>query len=372
MKRSSVVLAMIAATAMLGCTVPQALGQPADPAASTPGPELDSYGRATVPQDGLVVVMGDDLAYGSDPRGNVPGANGSTVRRSSSAISEQLQRLFGSLQVENRGYPGDTLAEGIKRWQDAPAGDLLILTYGLGDATAKTPPDEFTNTLRNFIRSSRDHGAAVFVIVWPALKDPALNAALEPYRIAERTIAPDEGAAVIEAYKVAEKIKAPPSNRSYQQPELYSALAGTIATYVRVSDVARRPPAAEVARAPEGPRDFPTVLDLCRTAGNDYEALSRTHPIDPAQLSSVDQRLGQCRSGVLSYRARHPQAPFQCRVALESQALIFGEAMRDLAIASSRARRDASLTTQVRHLREQYAQTREAQQRNSEDLQRCP
>lgn len=373
MKLNSVAFAVLAAAAMLGCGIPGFDAQAASQADVRPGPELNSYGQATLPRDGLVVVMGDDLAYGSDPRGGAPGANGSPERRSSSAIPDRLQVLFRSLQVENRGYPGDTLAESLKRWAGAPTGDLMILAYGLGDARAKTPPDQFSQTLRDFIRSSRDQGAAVFLVVWPTLKDPGLNSALDPYRNAMRLIGPEEGAAVIEAYKAAAKVGASPTNRSYQQPEVYRAIAGEIAPYIRVSDQpSNRQPAIQVAGAPSEPRDFPALLGLCQATGNEYEALSRQPVIDPSQLAATDRRLGQCRSGVLSYRARHPQAPFQCRVALESDGLTFGEAMRDLAIASARVRRDASLTMQVRHLREQYARSREAQSHARSDLEDCP
>src|ERR1700761_9585053 len=82
------------------------------PTADQIGSNFNSYGEAVLPEHGLIVVQGDDLAYGVARHPTRNRINDAGVGQASITISQGLRRVLRSsrVRIENRGFPGDTLA----------------------------------------------------------------------------------------------------------------------------------------------------------------------------------------------------------------------------------------------------------------------
>lgn len=243
----SLVLPALVSIGLSGCfTVRQGVFAP--PTAAEVGPVLDNYGEAVAPAHGRIVAQGDDLIYGVADHSRRPGINGSSVHRTGVTITETLRQTLKSVTIVNQGYPGDTAAMGARRWAQAPVGNLVILSYGYGDAAAKTPLADYDLALRGMVQRAHDQGAAVFLIPTPPMAAAPLNpgqkpkpglhllttADIEPYRAAMRKIGLDESAEVFEPQAEITRVKAFPTKTIAQSPEIYQAIAGGLVPYIRI------------------------------------------------------------------------------------------------------------------------------------------
>lgn len=232
-------LAFVPAAALLAACAPLRTSSFPPPSADEIGPKLDNYGEAVLPPNGLVVLEGDDLAYGADPKAGRAAQGGAPPRQSSASIGRTLQKVLGRrVKVETRASPGETISKGEARSADAPQGNLVILSYGYGDALAHTPAEVFGAALRQMIQAAHAQGAAVFLLVYPQLKDPTLNGEIEPYRAQMRQIGPETGAEVFEAAQDMTRVGAPPDGVALQ-PKAYQAIAGGMIPYIRIAGRSR-------------------------------------------------------------------------------------------------------------------------------------
>lgn len=95
----------------------------------------------------VLICIGDSLTYGHDNAGGQPPLHGSQVPRSATPYPEALAALTGQI-VLNRGYPGDTAAQGLRRWP-TQAGQVILM-YGTNEALRSN-----TLTLPLYIASHR-------------------------------------------------------------------------------------------------------------------------------------------------------------------------------------------------------------------------
>jgi hypothetical protein len=247
------ILPVILSVGLTGCfTLRQ--GAFAPPTMAEVGPVLDNYGEAVVPAHGLIVARGDDLIYGVGRHSRRAGINGSSVARTGVTITETLRQALKRVTVVNQGYPQDTVISSAQRWADGPAPNLLILSYGYGDAAARTPPADYESALRDMVRRAHARGAAVFLIPTPLMAatpttpgktpktTPALvDSAIEPYRAVMRRIGQEENAEVFEPQAEITRIKATPTRTIAQTPDIYQAIAAGLVPYIRIAQPARQP-----------------------------------------------------------------------------------------------------------------------------------
>jgi lysophospholipase L1-like esterase len=206
------------------------------PSAAQMGPEPNSYGEAVIPRHGLVVVQGDDFAYGLARGRSRYRINDAAEGQSSITLSETLRRAVKGVKVENRGFPGDTAAASAERWAAAPRADLVVLCLGYGDAAAQTPLDDFKDTLRDLIADLHASGAAVFVVTPPTTTDLLAESVLGPYRDAAEGVGAATGAVVFKANDSMSRIHLRPTKGVAQLPAVYQAVAADIGPYVKVVD----------------------------------------------------------------------------------------------------------------------------------------
>ena len=212
-------------------------GKPADI-----GQGLSNFGQATIPADGLIVVEGDGLAYGTDPRGRLGGINGSPLKRTALPFPEGLAKAL-RVTVENRGFPGDTLARGEARWAGQPTGSVLILAYGYGDAQAKTPAAAYTATLDRMVAAAQAKGSSVFLVVPPLVGNAAFDGLVEPYRVAARQEASRFRVGILDTpVLIAANIRPQPAifeargaNGGHEFSEEYKLIANSLATYILIA-----------------------------------------------------------------------------------------------------------------------------------------
>ena len=231
----AVAASLSAALALLpaGCARPP-VHRYFQPSASQIGPYPNSYGEAVLPHGGLIVVQGDDLAYG-DVRGRGRDViNGATRGQSTITISETLRKVIKGVKVENRGFPGDTLAAGAARWADRRRPDLLILAYGSGDNAAHTPGQAFITQYTAMVQAAQAAGTAVFIVVPPNLSKPVLEADLAPYQAIARAVSTSTGATLFEASVAVTRIKAGVPKDSALTPAIYQAVAADMVPYIKI------------------------------------------------------------------------------------------------------------------------------------------
>ena len=206
------------------------------PTAAQLGPELNSYGEAVAPRDALIVVQGDDLAYGAGLRSDRNRINGADEGQVAMTISRSLRRVLGrgQVQVENRGFPGDTVARSAQRWADAPAPKLLVLALGYGDMKAHTQITPFAEALSSMIRRAHGQGAAVFLVSPPASSDVLFESNLAPYRGTAEAVARQEGAEVFSAAASMGSAKESPVKSVGQSPRTYELIAGSMVPYIKL------------------------------------------------------------------------------------------------------------------------------------------
>ena len=204
------------------------------PTADQIGPYPNSYGEAVAPRRGLIAVQGDEMAYGVATGRSRRTINGADRGQGPMTISETLRKVVKGVEVENRGFPGDTVAASAARWANARRADLLILAFGFGDLQAHTPQSTFAEQLTALIRSAQAGGATVFVVIPPHVSKTLTDSDIEAYRGAERGVAISTGAEVFEAQAALTRIKAPPPAGAAQTPQAYQAIAADMVPYIKV------------------------------------------------------------------------------------------------------------------------------------------
>ena len=225
--------ALVGALAVAGC-----VGRPEhryfQPTADQIGPNLNSYGEAVVPRHGLIVVQGDDFAYGLARGRSRHAINGAEEGQAAITISQALRKAVRGVQVENRGYPGDTVEASAARWTGRPSGDLLILSYGFGDQRAHTPISEFNDALTRMITAAHASGTAVFVVIPPPSSDPLLDFDLASYRANLAAVARKANVVIFDSSAAMSRIRAPARKQTAQTPAVYQAVAADMVAYIKV------------------------------------------------------------------------------------------------------------------------------------------
>jgi hypothetical protein len=230
------VLAALTAAILAACAHEPAPARFFQPTAEQIGPEFNSYGEAVLPDQGLIVVQGDDLAYGVAIHPTRHHINDASVGQASRTISQSLRHVLGDnrVRVENRGFPGDTVADSAKRWAGLEPGDLIVLAYGFGDMKAKTTPADFGEALRAQIRAAHARGAAVFVVTPPTVSDPLVEAKLAPYRWTADAVAGQEGAESFSAAAAMTAAKEQPTKDVPQRSKTYETIAAAMVPYIKL------------------------------------------------------------------------------------------------------------------------------------------
>lgn len=121
-------------------------------ACSSPAPTL-----SPLSSDAVILAYGDSLTYGS-------GANSET--ESYPAVLEQLS----GRTVINKGIPGETTGEGLKRLssvllQHQP--DLVILCHGGNDILRRVDKTLLASNLEQMVKTIKANGAEVVIIGVP-------------------------------------------------------------------------------------------------------------------------------------------------------------------------------------------------------------
>ena len=225
--------ALLAALAVAGCA-----GGPEhryfQPTADQIGPNLNSYGEAVVPRHGLIVVQGDDFAYGLARGRSRHLINGAPEGQASITISQALRKVLKGVRVENRGYPGDTVAMSTLRWSGAAPADLTILTFTYGDAAASTDLDDFKGGVAALIQAARAHGGAVFLVVPPPSRDELRDHSQGEYRDAARSVAQSAGVQVFDAFAAMDRLKVQKVKTVAQPTAIYQGVAADMSAYIKV------------------------------------------------------------------------------------------------------------------------------------------
>lgn len=144
-----------------------------------------------------IACYGDSLTYGQDTSANGQPTyiNGSTTLRSrypypeTLATAMNLNSFAAATTVYNRGFPGDTAADGLARWGGASATDVAILAYGTNDGKVLAVPVEtFKKNMAKMIEREFQKGAVVILSLAPLVNDFATNANISPYTVALRQL----------------------------------------------------------------------------------------------------------------------------------------------------------------------------------------
>ncbi len=230
-------LALLITFAFVGCA-----GRPPhryfQPTADQIGPEPNSYGEVVVPRRGLIVVQGDDFAYGLARGRSRHVINGADQGQAAITISEALRRVLKGVTVENRGFPGDTAASSVQRWAGATSADLAILSFSYGDAAAHTDMDEFRRVVAEIIRTDQARGESLLAILPPPSADALRNGVEGGYRDAFRDVAKAHGVVVFDAYDAQQRLKLPRLRTTAQSAAIYQGAAADMALYIKVVDAA--------------------------------------------------------------------------------------------------------------------------------------
>lgn len=146
--------------------------------------------------DGTAITIacyGDSLTYGQDTSSTGTGSpiNGATQSRSPNPYPESLATSLTTIGISatviNRGYPGDSSADGLTRWSSSSATDVAIIMYGTNDAmnyggTGLVSVDDFRKNISSMIERERAKGSVVILMSPPNVAERLANAKIAPYR----------------------------------------------------------------------------------------------------------------------------------------------------------------------------------------------
>ncbi|HCR0384583.1 TPA: hypothetical protein OMS42_001318 [Enterobacter kobei] len=162
-----------------------------------------------------IACYGDSLTYGQDTSatGGQPPINGATQGRSSNPYPEMLGVSLSTIgitaTIKNRGFPGDTSADGVTRWASSDATDVAIIMYGTNDAiktAALVSVDDFRKNIVRMIEREVAKGAAVILMSPPNVAERIKNAQIAPYRAQIKYLADAYGIPFIDAAEQLETI----------------------------------------------------------------------------------------------------------------------------------------------------------------------
>jgi hypothetical protein len=224
------ILALAAAAPMAGCLHPAPV---LHATAAQVGPVPDNYSEAVIPEDGTVVLQGDDAIYGGFRHGHRPPINGADEKRGGPTLADSLHRFVRHATIVDRGFPGDTVAESAGRWAGQPVGNLLILSFGYGDYRAKTSVAAFTKALTELVDRAQAQGAAVFIVTTPPATGKALLG-LNDYRAAAQAVGIEEGVDVFDSANILTQAQVQPSRDGHGGSAIYQAIAGAMVPYIQV------------------------------------------------------------------------------------------------------------------------------------------
>ncbi|HHA1963102.1 TPA: GDSL-type esterase/lipase family protein [Enterobacter kobei] len=168
--------------------------------------------------DGTAITIacyGDSLTYGQDTSatGGQPPINGATQGRSPNPYPEMLGVSLSTIgitaTIKNRGFPGDTSADGVTRWASSDATDVAIIMYGTNDAiktAALVSVDDFRKNIVRIIEREVAKGAAVILMSPPNVAERIKNAQIAPYRAQIKYLADAYGIPFIDAAEQLETI----------------------------------------------------------------------------------------------------------------------------------------------------------------------
>ncbi|MFO4143659.1 GDSL-type esterase/lipase family protein [Enterobacter kobei] len=162
-----------------------------------------------------IACYGDSLTYGQDTSttGGQPPINGATQGRSPNPYPEMLGVSLSTIgitaTIRNRGFPGDTSADGIIRWASSDATDVAIIMYGTNDAiktSALVSVDNFRKNIVKMIERETSKGTAVILMSPPNVAERIKNAQIAPYRAQMKYLADAYGLPFIDAAEQLETI----------------------------------------------------------------------------------------------------------------------------------------------------------------------
>ena len=129
-----------------------------------------------------VAFIGDSLTYGLDVvTGTGAPINGSGDARALTPFPESfgsaMQKIYPTLSVLNKGFPGDTTREYTARWGASTGSDISFIMYGTNDAIAvgsdsKVPASEYEINLVEIIKNEQSKGSAVILLIPPRFLEP--------------------------------------------------------------------------------------------------------------------------------------------------------------------------------------------------------
>lgn len=148
-----------------------------------------------------IACYGDSLTYGMDVSadGQATQINGSSVTRSRYPYPEALGTALGYMGINryvyNRGYPGDTAADGLARWAVSGPTDISFLMYGTNDGnpTRNVTIEQYKINMAQMIEREIDKGAAVVLIGPPLLSDQDSNLSVRAYSSAAKKLSEEYG-----------------------------------------------------------------------------------------------------------------------------------------------------------------------------------
>lgn len=159
-----------------------------------------------------IACYGDSITYGQDTSGTgvATQINGATQTRSPYPFPESLAEALafagftGGATVANRGFPGDSSAQGVTRWSASAATDVAILMYGHNDANAYggNPLVSVPNFRRNMVMMVEREiakGAAVIIMLPPNVAVVAQNNLIRPFAEAAKKVAEEYGVPYVDA-----------------------------------------------------------------------------------------------------------------------------------------------------------------------------
>lgn len=172
-------------------------------------------GVVTVPRTATIAFEGDSTTYGSDATGTggQPPINSSKSVRSKEPFPELVGQST-SLNIINRGYPGDRSVEGMKRWANAPEATASFVMYGTNDQADYGASPNGTVSLQRFranlitiVQRRLSAGTEVVLLTPPPIQGARKDWELDIYRSVVRDVAVNLKVPVIDTPRILSVLK---------------------------------------------------------------------------------------------------------------------------------------------------------------------